>query len=51
MNREQRMRKRWLPKEKKQETDEGIVNWYKAKFVIIGFVIAIIILIVIFLKW
>ena len=52
MNQEQRMKKRWLPKEKKKkETDEGIVNWMKATPLILGLIIAIIALIVIALKW
>jgi len=52
MNQEQRMRKRWLPKEKKKkDTDEGIINWIKVIPLIFGLIIAIIALIVISLKW
>ena len=49
MNREARMRKRWLPKETKQK--EPIFNWMKAAPLILGLIIGIIILIVIALKW
>ena len=51
MNQEQRMRKKWLPKQKKKDTDEGIINWMKAAPLILGLIIAIIALIVIALKW
>jgi len=42
MNQEERMRKRWLPKEKKQT--DSVFNWMKAMPLIIGLIIVIILL-------
>ena len=51
MNSEERMRKMYLPKQKKKDPMEGgIIDWVKAAPLILGLLIAVVALIYIMLK-